>query len=526
MGTQLLLGGRIYSSSSPDATAMAITDGQVVWLGADEPARALHPDAEIVQLDGAFVAPAFVDAHVHTTALGLKLTGLDLSGARSGADCLDLLRRYVAAHPDGVIWGDGWDDSTWPDSPPTVSEIDAAAPGRLVYLARVDAHSAVCSSALRSAAGLNAVGGSEPLRADAHHEVRRAALAGLDAAQRDRARRAALDEAARRGIVAVHECAGPLISGADDLRELLALEHGVQVRANWGERAESADQVRELLAHTGAHALAGDLFVDGSLGSHTAWLHHPYADESGCGNSYLDADAIAAHIRACTEARVQAGFHVIGDAAVSAAVEAFEAVVAELGGPAVAACGHRLEHAEMMTAEQAAKLGNWGVIASVQPVFDALWGGTDGMYATRLGADRAATLNPFAAMASAGVSLAFGSDAPVTELRPWAAVSAAAHHRTPGSGISPRAAFGAATRGAWRAGGVRDGVAGTLVPGAPASYAIWDVDELVVAAPADRVQRWSTDPRSRVPALPSLEPGAADPTCLRTVHRGETIHEA
>ncbi|MGW5142544.1 amidohydrolase family protein, partial [Nocardia beijingensis] len=100
----------------------------------------------------------------------------------------------------------------------------------------------------------------------------------------------------------------------------------------------------------------------------------------------------------------------------------------------------------------------------------------------------------------------------------------AAEHRTPGHGLSPRAAFAAATRGAWRSGGVRDGVAGTLVPGAPASYAVWDAGELVVAAAADSVQRWSTDPRSRVPGLPALESGAPLPTCLRTVHRGVTIY--
>jgi hypothetical protein len=106
-------------------------------------------------------------------------------------------------------------------------------------------------------------------------------------------------------------------------------------------------------------------------------------------------------------------------------------------------------------------------------------------------------------------------------------VRAAVHHRTPGHGISPRAAFGAATRGAWRAGGVRDGIAGTLVPGAPASYTVWDADELVVANTAsgsDPVRRWSTDPRSRVPALPRLDPDSPLPHCLRTVHRGTTIH--
>ncbi|WP_338761752.1 amidohydrolase family protein [Nocardia vulneris] len=531
MNTQLLIGGRIYSSSSPDATAMAVADGTVVWLGAEQPGRALHPDAEIIDLDGAFVAPAFVDPHVHVTALGLKLTGLDLSVARSLEHCLSLLRDFAAARPEGAILGDGWDETTWPEGrPPTVEEIDKAAGARHVYLSRVDAHSAVVSSALldalpqvRAADGFTR---GEPVRAAAHHLVRTTVLAKLDRAQRDRARAAALDHAAAHGIVAVHECAGPEISGRTDVRELLEFRHGVEVRVYWGEAVRSAEQARALVAELGVHALGGDLFVDGSFGSHTAWLREDYADQPGTGRSYLDAEAIAAHVRACTEAGIQAGFHVIGDAAMDAVVAGFDRVVGEFGGPAVAALGHRVEHAELLDATQIGKLAAWGVLASVQPGFDAAWGGEDGMYAARLGATRAAALNPFAAMAAAGIALAVGSDAPVTPLDPWAAVRAAAHHRTPGHGLSPRAAFAAATRGAWRAGGVRDGIAGTLVPGAPASYAVWEAEELVVAAAADSVQRWSTDPRSRVPGLPPLQPDSALPKCLRTVHRGETIYTA
>ncbi|BDB42304.1 hypothetical protein IWGMT90018_27500 [Mycobacterium kiyosense] len=102
---------------------------------------------------------------------------------------------------------------------------------------------------------------------------------------------------------------------------------------------------------------------------------------------------------------------------------------------------------------------------------------------------------------------------------------AAVRHRTPGSGISPRAAFAAATRGGWRACGVRDGVTGTLVPGAPASYAVWDeVGPLAGGAQRADVQRWSTDPRSRVPALPRLDDADALPRCRQTVHRGVVIH--
>ncbi len=178
----------------------------------------------------------------------------------------------------------------------------------------------------------------------------------------------------------------------------------------------------------------------------------------------------------------------------------------------------------MVTSDQAAKLGAWGVMASMQPNFDALWGGPDGMYASRLGVDRAPDLNPFALLASQGVALAFGSDAPVTGLDPWATVRAAANHHTAGSAISMRAAFAAATRGGWRAGGTRDGLMGSLVPGAPASYAVWDVGDLDVTAPSDAVQRWSTDPRSRVPALPRLGPADPLPRCRQTVHRGVVIY--
>lgn len=512
----------------PDATAMAVRDGIVAWLGSDDIGRAQFPDAEIVDLAGGFVAPAFVDSHVHVTATGLTLVGLDLRAAVSLRHCLELIGDYARAHPDGPIWGHGWDESGWPERvAPTTDELDSVVGDRPLYLARVDVHSAAASTALRrlapQLAGADGFASQQPLTSDAHHLVRAAARDSLTLGQRRRARLAALDAAAALGIVAVHECAGPDIGGLDDWLELRDTEHGVEVIGYWGEQVTSAEQAVELISRTGARGLAGDLFVDGALGSHTAWLHEPYADAPDCcGNRYLGADEISAHLHACTEASIAAGFHVIGDAAVTAVIDALEDVVGRFGAPAVARCGHRLEHLEMITEDQAGQLGSWGVCASVQPNFDALWGGEDGMYAQRLGVDRSKKLNPLALLASQGVPLAFGSDSPVTGLDPWATVWAATRHHTAGSAISARAAFAAATRGAWRAGGVRDGITGTLVPGAPASYAVWDADEFEVSAPADAVQRWSTDQRSRVPALPRLDDRS--PTCRQTVHRGAVIH--
>ena len=509
-------------------------DGMVVWLGTDDVGRAQFPDAPTVDLAGAFVTPAFVDSHVHVTATGLALIGLDLRPARSREDLVGLLGDYARAHPTGPIWAHGWDESQWPRPvPPTTAEIDALLGDRPAYLARVDVHSAIASTALRrmvpKLATTTGHHGELPLTAEAHHLVRAAARNLLTTSQRHDARVAALDAAARSGIVAVHECAGPEIGGIDDWHELNALRHGVEVIGYWGEAVTTAAQARDLVGDAGVRGLAGDLFVDGALGSRTAWLHRPYADSPDCiGNSYLDGAAIEAHVSSCTEAGITAGFHVIGDAAVSTVVDALARVADRYGAPAMARCGHRLEHLEMVTEVQAAQLGSWGVIASMQPNFDALWGGADGMYAARLGQERAGRLNPLALLASQGVPLAFGSDTPVTTMNPWETVRAATSHRTAGSALSARAAFSAATRGAWRAGGVRDGLTGTLVPGAPASYAVWDLpgglEDLEVVVPADGVARWSTDPRSRIPALPRLAPDVPLPSCRQTVHRGVARH--
>ncbi|MEV3871864.1 amidohydrolase [Streptomyces sp. NPDC049906] len=530
-GTVLLRGGEVHSPADPFATAMVVSRGQIAWVGSEGAADAFAAAAdEVVDLEGALVTPAFTDSHVHTTSTGLALTGLDLTGAATREEALARVAAHARSRPDDrVLLGHGWDAARWPDGrPPSRAELDAATAGRPLYLSRVDVHSAVVSTALLDLVpGITdrdgyAVGA--PLTRDAHHAVRAAALAAVTPAQRTEAQRAALTHAASLGIGSVHECGGPEISSEEDLAGLLRLagqEPGPRVVGYWGERVtgpRDAERIREL----GALGAAGDLFVDGSLGSHTACLHEPYADAAHRGTAYLDAADITAHVVACTEAGLQAGFHAIGDAALATVVGGVRAAADRVGLARVRAARHRVEHAEMLTPDTVAAFADLGLTASVQPAFDARWGGAEGMYVERLGAERARSLNPFAALLRAGAALAFGSDSPVTPLDPWGTVRAAAHHRTPDHRISVRAAFAAHTRGGWRAIGRDD--AGALVPGAPADYALWRAGPLLVQAPDDRVARWSTDPRSGTPGLPDLSPGAEPPQCLRTVVAGRTVY--
>ncbi|MFB8090061.1 amidohydrolase [Streptomyces sp. NPDC055992] len=529
--TVLLRGGDVHSPADPFATAMVVERGHVAWVGSEGAADAFASGVdEVIDLEGALVTPAFTDAHVHTTSTGLALTGLDLSGARTLGDALALVRAHVAAHPAGrIVLGHGWDATRWPERrPPSRAELDEAAAGRPVYLPRIDVHSAVVTTALLDLVpGVTAMAGYHPegaLTGAAHHAVRAAAHDAVSPAQRADAQRAALRHAASLGIGTVHECGGPDISDEEDFTGLLKLaaeQPGPRVFGYWAQQVadeKDARRVREL----GAVGAAGDLFVDGSLGSHTACLHEPYADAPHTGTAHLDAGQIAAHVAACTEAGLQAGFHAIGDAALSAVVDGVRAAAEKVGVGRVRAARHRVEHAEMLTPETIAAFAELGLTASVQPAFDAAWGGEEGMYAERLGAGRAAGLNPYAALLRAGVPLAFGSDSPVTPLDPWGTVRAAAFHRTLDHRVSVRAGFTAHTRGGWRAMGRDD--AGTLVPGAPADYAVWRTDELLVQAPDDRVARWSTDPRSGTPGLPDLSPGADLPVCLRTVVLGQTVY--
>ncbi|MGZ4652631.1 amidohydrolase [Oryzihumus sp.] len=527
----LYRGGFVYSPVDPFATAMVVTGHEIAWIGGEE-AAAGHADAvdEVVDLDGALVTPTFVDAHVHTSMTGLSLEGVDLSDSLSLAEALSRIETAARARQGRPVYAHSWDERAWPEGrAATSAELDRASYGGVVYMPRIDAHSAVVSSALAAASGARGRDGwheSGLVLREAHHLAREAFHAGITPADRSRHVDLALKAAAQAGIGLVHEHGAPHLSSAEDLATVIAAGDrgdGPQVMAYWGELVEDEQAARDLVARHGARGLAGDLCADGSVGSRTARVRRPYADEDSHGCAYLSVEQVRDHVSACSLAGVQAGFHVIGDAAVETVVAGLRAAAEQVGADVVRRARHRLEHLEMPDADAIAALVDLGVHASVQPAFDAAWGGEAGMYAARLGAERALAMNPVASMAAAGMSLALGSDTPVTPFAPWQAIRACVNHHNPEQRISARSAFLAHTRGGWRAGGIDD--RGYLDLGQPASFAIWSVGDLVVQAPDDRIQTWSTDPRSGTPGLPDLSPGADLPVNLRTVIRGRTVFD-
>lgn len=548
-------------SGSAGLSAFLVTGGRIAWIGPDTGAEA-PAGAGVVDLDGALVLPGFVDAHAHVTETGLLLAGLDLSGTRSVVEVLDLVAAAARARPGRAILGHGWDELLLAEGrPPSAAELDRAGAGGEVYLSRVDVHSAVVSPALAERSGLPGLPGwdaSGRVERDAHHAVRHTTRFGIEAGERRRLQVLALRSAAAAGITELHEMAAPHVAPVADLVDLVALvtssssSEGTagspdlsssprilpDVVPYRGELAGSVDEARRIVADLAdaglpwLAGLAGDLMVDGSIGSRTAALHEDYTDAPGQrGHLYLDADQIRDHVLACTRAGLQAGFHVIGDAAVEAVLAGFEAAAAVVGPDAIRAARHRVEHLEGVDRDGAVTAARLGLTASVQPAFDSAWGGTDRMYAVRLGPRRAVRLNPFATMAAAGVRLAFGSDSPVTPFAPWEGIRAALLHRTPQQRIGIEAALHAHTADRRSLGPALNGVNGlsgvngsAALPGVrrggPATFTCWRSPNLPIAR-AGAAGVTPSGPAGLGQLGEALAAGDPVPECVMTVIRGQ-----
>src|SRR6266545_130621 len=392
-------GGRGGAFGRRRDVAVLVHEGRIAAVAPAAEAGSLGAD-RVVDLGDVTLLPGFVDSHVHLTATGLGAHGANLRGARSAADLLERVAAAARRSGGGMVWGDGYDETTF-TSPelPTPEALGAAAGGRAVYLSRVDGHQGLATlEVLGDAGALAAVGcdrGTDGVptgvvRDDANHRARRHALGQLPKATLVAAQDQALALAARRGVVCVHEMGGPDVSSRRDFELLLGRLDALplQVVCYWGA-FDLEYVVGRKLSQVG-----GDLFLDGSLGSHSAALSTPYDDRPETRGSLYhdDAELTDLYVRA-TMAGIQVGVHAIGDRAIGQALRCARRAVRAVG------------HAPF-----------------------AAWGRPDGMYERRLGSRRAKSMNPFADLWRRGVPMGGSSDSNVTPLNPWHGVAAAVHH--------------------------------------------------------------------------------------------------
>ena len=522
----LLLGARIWTGADtltaaaakpgPEPDALAIRDGRIVAVGPSAEVEALRgPHTAVLHLEGRRVVPGFVDAHVHLQAGGLQLFRVDLRGATSP----ELFIRRVADRArttpdDGWILGGDWDHHLWGGELPSREWLDRAAPGRPVFLHRTDMHMGVASSRALELAGISAdtpdpengqldrdPATGRPtgiLRESAMDAVARVVPPPTTDERRAALRAAAL-HALARGVTQLHD-KGALQSADESWRSLATLralesEGRLPVRVSASVPLSERDELARMVAAEGRGTNrlrwgSVKAFVDGSLGSTTAWFHQPYLGMGGeCGAPVTDPDELALHLAEAAALGLQPIVHAIGDRATDWILEVFAGIEAAHPGQEIRP---RLEHAQHMTPAGIVAAGRGGVVCSVQPlhlVDDGRWAGP------LLGPEREPLSYPLRSLESAGARLAFGSDWTVAPIDPVGNILAATTRRvwepataswgpawTPSECIALDAALRAHTLGAAYA-AFRDRETGSLEAGKLADLVVLAADPF--ALPAD-----------------------------------------
>ena len=412
------------------------------------------PQTQVIDLGGHFLMPGFNDAHLHLDDAGTTKLSVDLTGVKS----LDDLRAQVAkkieeSKAGDWILGSGWDETLWPVKvPPTRWDLDEVSGGHPVFLGRIDGHIAVANTrALQlgsiTLASRDPQGGKIDRNESGEptgilRETAQAAVLGVIPKPLHRLRREGLELAladlAEHGITSAQDYS-PTWENFE-IYEELEKEGKLTARiTEWlpfDDPVEELDRKRnahpqsDLMLHTGM--LKG--FMDGSLGSHTAALLEPYADDpKNSGLPRYDAAKLNEMTTERVLAGFQIGFHAIGDKGIQMALDAFAAaekaareahVRAPDGGSDFRL---RIEHAQVTTPAQFAQFKNLKVIASMQPshlLTDMRWA------QDRLGAQRAATSYAWLAFLNKGVTLAFGTDYPVEPVTPFRGLYSAVTRQT------------------------------------------------------------------------------------------------
>lgn len=522
--------GNIWTGNAdmPTATTMAITDGRITAIG-DRLPDELTSD-NVVDLNGRFVMAGFMDNHVHFMEGGAALASVDLRDAASPDEFTRRIADYAKGLPEGRwVLNGNWDQTQWADDNgnaelPHREWIDPATPDTPVYVIRLDGHMGLANSKALQIAGITndtpVPEGGEILRGDdgeltgilkgaALNLILEAIPAPSDDELMEQFAKAQ-DHALSLGLTKVHAVtAYPTETTMLDIFQMAKTRGIMKLRAQVSTPIESLQTMAEASKNgTGDELLRwGGVkgFIDGSLGSRTAWMSEPYTDDpSTTGLPMSNPAELGNFMLTAQDFGLELSIHAIGDQGIDRVVSYMSA----LGGKTLREKRYRIEHFQHPTADAIKALGRTGIIASVHP-YHAI---DDGRWAEdRIGAERLKTTYPFRSILDAGGIMTFGSDWPVAPLNPMDGVYAAVTRRTlddknpdgwiPEQKITVEEALTAYT--ATNAYSFKEeDISGTLEPGKRADFVVLSADPFKV------------DPNS-----------LRDITVLKTVIGGESVYE-
>jgi predicted amidohydrolase YtcJ len=454
--TLILLNGRVWTENPhlPESEAVAIDGQRILAVGLSTDIRKLAgPKCRIVDLHGRRVVPGFNDSHVHFLGGGNSLISVQLSDANSAEEFRRRIGDYAKLLDKGAWIRDGiWDHQRWtPAALPTHQLIDPVTPDNPVLVWRLDGHMALVNAYAMRLAGIDRntkdVPGGEIMRdsdgnptgilKDAATALVERVMPRLSEKELDAGMMAAMREAARHGVTSVQN----MVDSSTDqdtalkLREFqkFARAGALTVRIydaiplrDWKDLADAGIQ-----ASFGSPVLRiGNLksFADGALGSATAWMDAPFANQPGksglAGADLVDRTRMYANIQGADQAGLQISIHAIGDRAIHTILDLFERAERQNGG---GERRFRIEHVQHLRPDDVARFAPLGVIASMQP-YHAI---DDGRWAEKmLGPQRIKSSYAWRSLLDHGAVLAFGSDWPVAPLDPLKGIYAATTRQT------------------------------------------------------------------------------------------------
>ena len=514
MNELFLVNGSFHTQDSayPRATAVAIRDGRVWAVGDDEEIRTLaRPDAQMIDLEGRLVLPGLTDAHFHYHDWALGRRRLTLAEATSLADVRERLAQIVNETPPGHwVLGQGWNETRWPEPrQPRRVDLDDVAPDRPVILWRNDLHLAVVNSRALREVGITGDTPDPPEGIIDRDESGQPTGILRDLAinlvvdvipppteeETVAAMRDGFAILHRLGLTGVHDYR--IMGGADGPPAFRAYQRlqaaGELALRMWmhipGERLDEAIALGLRTGMGGDYLRVGHvkLFSDGGQGARTAWMLEPYEDTGDCGMPLTPMKEIAEAVRKADLAGLAVAIHAIGDRANRELITTFEQVLnserESTTAPPVAP--HRIEHVQMIRPDDVIRLGQLGVVASVQPIHAP----DDMPMIEKSVGPRGRFAYPFRDMLEAGVTLAFGSDCPVANPNPMFGIHAAVTRQQrddePQGGWYPRqrltvaeAVWGYTMGTALVAG--REAELGSITPGKLADLIVLDRDIFAV----------------------------------------------
>lgn len=422
--------GRIITMNKELATAkaMAVDKGKIVDLFAEKPDLA----AEYIDLQGKWVLPGFIDTHTHSISGGLYSMGVKLEHCQN---LTELFARLKA----GRMMGDmliAWhlDETELKEKRfPTAAELDRIFPDKAVLIRRVDGHSCVINT--WAAKHIDAI---QPLNSEFNGTFRRRENdqivnwfhRSLDEEHILKSYDNAARHAVKYGHTTIHTMVGDGYESPEHYSLLMANLDRYPIEYIPYAQCFNIDAALE----AGAARLGGCILADGSFGSHTAGLFEPYIDQpENYGMLYHD-DAHWEKIISRAHANdLQVAVHCIGDRAISQILKYYEKV--QQKNPKD--LRHMLIHNELTSDEMIRRMGDSNIVTAMQPMFDRLWGGKDGLYEIVLGKERTRRTTRLRSLRDAGVIIGGGSDWYVTEMDALAGIDAAVRLHNPQERLTP-----------------------------------------------------------------------------------------